>query len=79
MSNNEFKHRFRATWVSIQVITSIISTKDCEAGRNPLLLYYPKYPLMCEMCAVVICDNGFSEERTLTHSIHTQDDGIRCH
>ena len=39
--------------------------KDREAGRNTLLAYYPKYPLLCEICAVAICDRGFSEERTL--------------
>ena len=38
--------------------------KDCEAGRNTLLAYYPKYPLMCEICAVAICDSGCSETCT---------------
>ena len=28
--------------------------------------YYPKYPLMCEIFAVAICDSGYSEERALT-------------
>ena len=45
--------------------------RDCEAGRNTLLVCYPKYPLMCEICAVAICDRGFSEERTIPQLVAT--------
>ena len=51
-------------WGPKMMLELIFLDKDCEAGRNTLLVYYPKYPLMCEICAVAICDSGYSEERT---------------
>ena len=52
-------------WGPNMMLELIFLNKDCEAGRNTLLAYYPKYPLLCEICAVAICDRGFSEERTI--------------
>ena len=52
-------------WGPKMMLELIFLDKDCEAGRNTLLVYYPKYPLLCEICAVAICDRGFSEEFTL--------------
>ena len=51
-------------WGPKMMLELIFLERDCEAGRNTLLAYYPKYPLMCEICAVAICDSGYSEERT---------------
>ena len=53
-------------WGPKTMLELIFLDKDCEAGRNTLLVYYPKYPLICEIYAVAICDSGYSEERTLT-------------
>ena len=52
-------------WGPKMMLELFFLNKDCEAGRNTLLAYYPKYPLLCEICAVAICDRGFSEERTI--------------
>ena len=57
-------------WGPKMMLELISLHKDCEAGRNTLLAYYPKYPLMCEICAVAICDSGFSEEHTWTRFIY---------
>ena len=51
-------------WGPKMMLELIFLDKDCEAGRNTLLVYYPKYPLMCEIYAVAIYDSGYSEERT---------------
>ena len=56
-------------WGPKTMLELIFLDKDCEAGRNTLLVYYPKYPLICEIYAVAICDSGYSEERTLTHVV----------
>ncbi len=45
-------------WGPKMMLELISLHKDCEAGRNTLLAYYPKYPLLCEICAVAICDRG---------------------
>ena len=56
-------------WGPKMMLELISLHKDCEAGRNTLLAYYPKYLLLCEICAVAICDRGFSEERTLPQTV----------
>ena len=58
----------------------IFLDRDCEAGCNTLLIYYPKYPLMCEICAVAICDSGYSEERTIPPKKFEKkvDEALKC-
>ena len=46
-------------WGPKMMLELIFLDRDCEAGCNTLLVYYPKYPLMCEICAVAICDSGY--------------------
>ena len=64
-------------WYRWRVKMRWLKIRQCGvARRNTLLVYYPKYPLMCEICAVAICDSGYSEECTLT--LYMYADACRC-